>query len=103
MVHAALCNSVKLTRCIADDKRRSVVALSLTYNLHSLCRISSECNLSHIYITITHGNLCKGFLSNLFTCCGELAHLTDVGSLRSLSACVGVHLGIKYHNIDIFT
>ena len=37
------------------------------------------------------------------TCSSELSDLTDAGSLGSLSAGVGVNLGIEYHDVDILT
>ena len=42
------------------------------------------------------------FLLDRLTCCRKLCNLTDLDSLGSLSAGVGVNLGIEYHNVYVF-
>ena len=65
--------------------------------------VCTKSDLCYIYITVAHSDLCKALLANFFTRSSELANLTDVGSLGSLTTCIGVHLGIEYHNVYVLT
>ena len=102
VVHTTL-YTVQLTWSVTDDQRRSVVSLSLSDNLDSLSHVCTESDLCYIYITVAHSDLCKALLANFLTRSCELANLTDVGSLGSLTTCIGVHLGIEYHNVYVLT
>ena len=103
MVHTTLSDSVKLTWSITDDQGWSVVCLSLSDCLNSLCRVCTKSDLCYIYIAIAHSDLCKRLLADLLTGSSELTNLTDVGSLRCLSTCIRIHLCIEYHNVYILT
>ena len=92
---------MELTWSISDDQRWTVISLCLCNRFDSLGRICAERDLSNVYITITHSNLCKALLADLFTSSSKLTNFTNIGSLRSLTAGIGVHLCIKYHNIYI--
>ena len=98
--HTAL-DGVHLTRSVADDDGRSGICLSLCHSLESLVHISAHSNLCNVNVAVGHSDLCKVLLADCLTCCCELSNLTDVGSLGSLSAGVGVNLGIEYHYVYI--
>ena len=84
-------------------KEWSVVSLCLCDHLDRMSHIRTKRNLCHIYIAVAHCDLCKALLSNLFTGSCKLTNLTDIGSLGSLTAGIGIHLGIKYHHVYIIT
>ncbi len=90
-----------LTRSVADDQGRPVVGLGLGNGLDGLSGIGTHGDLSHIDIAIAHGNLRQGLLLGLLAGSRELSDLTDVGSLGSLSAGVGVNLGIEDEDVHI--
>ena len=98
--HAAL-DTVQLAGSVADDQRRAGVSLSLSNGLDSLSHVGAQSDLSNIDVAIGHADLSQRLLADLLTGSSELADLTDVGGLGSLSAGVGVHLGVEDHNIDV--
>ena len=91
------------TRSISDDHRWSRISLCLCDGLHCLVEICAHGNLCHIYISIAHGNAGQVFLLHFLAACCKLGNRTCRGSFGRLSACVGVHFCIKYHDIDIFS
>ena len=91
------------TWSVSNDQGWSWICLSLSQiALAVWCRVSTHGDLCYIYITVGHCNACKVFLLGLFTTSSELSNRTSLGSLGSLSTCVGVNLGIEYHDVDIF-
>ena len=98
--HAAL-NTVQLAGSVADDQRGAGISLSLSNGLDSLSHVSAQSDLSNIDVAIGHADLGQALLTDFLTGSSKLANLTDVGGLGSLSAGVGVHLGVEDHNIDV--
>ena len=101
MVHSALSDSVKFTRSVTDDQGWSVVSFCLYETFYSLVRVSAQSDLCYVYVAIAHSDLSKALLAYFFTSSSELTNFTDVGSLGSLSTCVGVHLCIEYHYVYV--
>ena len=77
------------------------VSLSLSDGLDSLSRVSTQCDLSNIDVTVGHSDLGQALLADFLTSSSELADFTNVGSLGCLSTGVGVHLSIEDHHVDI--
>jgi len=100
-VHHTALNGVHLTGSVADDQGRTVVCLCLADSLDGLCLVCAHSDLGNIDIAVAHCNLSKALLLGLFTGGCELSNLTDVGSLGSLTAGVGVDLGIEYKDVHI--
>ena len=98
--HAAL-DTVQLAGSVADDQGRAGISLSLGNGLDSLSRVSTQCDLSNIDVTVGHSDLGQALLADLLTSSSELADFTNVGSLGCLSTGVGVHLSIEDHHVDI--
>ena len=67
-----------------------------------LVEVSTHGDLCYIYIAIAHCDASQIFLLHFFTTCCELCYCTGRSSLGSLSTCIGVNLGIEYHDVDIF-
>ena len=70
--------------------------------LNGLCHVSTHGDLCNVYVAVAHCNACKVFLLDILTAGSELSNRTSLGSLGSLSAGVGVNLGIEYHDVDVF-
>ncbi len=87
---------------VTDNNGRTVISLSFCKRLERLIHIGTHSDLCYIHISIGHSDLCKILLADCLTGSRELSYLTNIGGLGSLSAGVGVNLGIKYHYIDIF-
>ena len=98
--HAAL-DAVHLAGSVADDEGGTVIGLSLLNGLEGLSGVSAHGYLSHIHIAVAHGDLSQRLLLGLLTGSGELCHLADVGGLGSLTAGVGVDLGIEDEDVDV--
>ena len=79
------------------------ICLCLSDCFDGLVHVSTHSDLCNIDITVGHSDFSKALLSDCFTSCSELCNLTDLRSLGSLTAGVGVNFGIEYHDVDIFT
>ena len=88
------------TWSVCNNQGWSRISLCLGNCLNSLSHISAHTNLCNIHIAIA-GNACKVFLLNVLAACSELCNSTCLGSLGGLAACVGVNLGIVYHDVDV--
>ena len=77
------------------------IGLSLLNGLEGLSGVGAHSHLSHIDVAVAHGDLSQRLLLGLLTGSGELSHLADVGGLGSLSAGVGVDLGIEDEDVDV--
>ena len=102
VLHTAL-DGVHLARCIADDEGRAMISLGLLNGLQRLRGIGAHGDLCDVDIAVGHGDLRQRLGLGLLTGSRELCDLTDVGSLGSLSAGVGVDLGIEDEDVDVFT
>ncbi len=78
-----------------------MVALSLSKGLDALVVVSTHSNLSYIYIAVGHSDASQILVLDLLTSCCELSHSTQRSSLGSLTAGVGVNLGIEYQDVYI--
>src|SRR5699024_206570 len=102
-VGPAALDGVHLAGSIADDEGGTMIGLSLGDGLDGLSGVGAHSHLSHVHIAVLHGDLGEALLLHLLTGSGKLSHLADVGSLGSLSAGVGVHLGVEDEDVDILT
>ena len=100
MEHAAL-DGVHLTGGVADHQRGTLVGLGLTDGGQSLVGVGAHGDLSHIDIAVAHGDLSQALLGSGLTGSGELGHSAEVGGLGSLTAGVGVDLGIEDHDVHV--
>ena len=80
---------------------RSRISLCLCKSLYGLVVICTHSDLSNVYIAVAHCDACHIFLLYFLTTGSELCYSTRLCGLGSLSACVGVNLGIEYHDVDI--
>src|SRR5699024_639332 len=99
--HAAL-DRVHLTWSVADYQGRTRISFRLSQSLDGLVHVSAHRDLCYIDVAVGHCNLCQALLGNRLTSSSKLCYLTDLGSLGSLTAGVGVNLGVEYHDVDIF-
>ena len=98
--HAAL-DAVVDTGSVADDQRRTVVAFRLDHCLEHLIVVSAHRDLRGVDIAVAHGDRRKVFLLHGLTGSSELRNGADRGSLGSLSAGVGVNLGVEDEDVDV--
>ena len=94
-------DGVHFTRSITDDEGRTIICFSFCDCLDCLVWISSHSNLCNIDIAILHSNLSKALLLYFLTSSCKLGNLSDVGSLGSLSTCVGVDLCIEDEDVYV--
>ncbi len=99
--HAAL-DGVHLAGCVANDQGRAVIGFRFLDGLQGLRGVGAHGDLGHVDITVGHGNLREGLRLGLLAGSRELCDLADVGSLGSLSAGVGVDLGVEHEDVDVF-
>ena len=86
---------------VADDERRAVVSLRLGQRLDRLVHIGAHRNVRDIDIAVGHRDLRQVLLADGLAGRSKLRDLADVGGLRSLSAGVGIHLGVEDHDVHI--
>src|SRR5699024_9385742 len=98
-----LLDTVVDTRSVSNDQGRSRISLSLCDRFYGLCVVSAHSDLSNVYIAVAHCDACQVFLLHFFTACCELCNCAGRCSFGRLSACVGVNLGIEYHDVDILS
>ena len=80
-----------------------MVGLGLLDGLQRLRGVCAHGDLRDVDIAVGHGDLRQRLGLGLLTGSRKLCDLTDVGSLGSLSAGVGVDLGIEDEDVDVFT
>ena len=80
-----------------------MVSFCFLDGLEGLRSVGAHGDLRNVDIAVAHGDLRQGLRLGFLTGSCELRNLTDVGSLGSLSAGVGVNLGIEDEDVDIFT
>src|SRR5699024_10370940 len=98
--HAAL-HTVHLAGSVADDEGGTMVALGLGDGLHGLVHVSAHGDLGNVDVAVAHGDLAQALLADGLAGGGELRHLTDLAGLGSLSAGVGVDLGIEHEDVHV--
>ena len=81
---------------------RAVIGLRLLDGLEGLRGVGAHGDLGHVDIAVGHGDLREGLRLGFLTGSCELRNLADVGSLGSLSAGVGVDLGVEDEDVDVF-
>ena len=86
---------------VADDERRAVVGLGLLDDVEVLGLAGAHGDLRHIDVAVALGNHAEVFLADLLAGGGELGDSTCGGSLRGLSAGVGVHLGVNDDDVHV--
>ena len=79
-----------------------MISFRLLDGLQGLRGVGAHGDLCHVDIAVGHGDLRQGLRLGFLTGSRELRDLTDVGSLGSLSAGVGVDLGIEDEDVDVF-
>ena len=80
-----------------------MVSFCFLNGLQGLRSVGAHGDLCDVDIAVAHSDLSQGLGLGFLTGSCELCNLTDVGSLGSLSAGVGVNLGIEDEDVDIFT
>src|SRR5699024_10923727 len=98
--HAAL-DAVQFAGRVADDDGRAGVSLGFGNGLDRLRHVGAQRDLRDIDVTVGHADLGQALLADFLAGGRELADLADVGGLGSLSAGVGVHLGVEDHHVDV--
>ena len=87
--------------CVADDERRAVVGLGLLDDVEVLGLAGAHSYLGDIDVAVALGDHTEVFLADFLTGGGELGDSAGGGSLRRLSAGVGVHLGVHDDDVHI--
>ena len=59
--------------------------------------------MSNVYIAVAHGNFGQALLLDVLAGSCKLSNLADIGRLRSLTAGVGVNLGIENEDVHVVT
>ena len=101
-VHHAALDGVHFAGAVSDDQGRTVVSFGFLDGLDGLSGVGAHSDLSNVDIAIGHGDFSEALLLHFLTGSCELCNLTDVGSLGSLTAGVGVNFGIEYEDVDVF-
>ena len=89
------------TWSVSDDQGWSRICFSFCDSFYSLVEVSTHSDLCNVYVTVAHCDRSKVFLLGLFTACSKLSYSTGLSRLGSLTTCIGVNLGIEYHNVDV--
>src|SRR5699024_5269006 len=74
---------------------------SLGDSLDRLVHVGAHRDLRNVYVAVGHCNLGEILLAYRLARSRELRNLSDVRSLRSLSAGVRVDLGVEYHDVHV--
>ena len=82
---------------------RTVMCLSFLQSRDEVLLVGTHSDLSNIDIAISHGDGAQILLAGSLTAVGELSHGTQLSGLGSLTAGVGVHLGIDNQNVHVST
>ena len=99
--HAAL-DGVHLAGSVADNQGGTVILLGLADGGEGLVGVGAHGHLGHVDVAVLHGDLRQALLGHRFARGGKLGHLADVGGLGGLAAGVGVDLGVKDEDVDVF-
>ena len=67
-----------------------------------LFRVRAHRNLRHIDIAVSHRNLREVFFLDCLTGSREFCDCADRCGFGCLTACIGIYLGIEYHDVDVF-
>ena len=86
---------------VTDDQRRAVISLGFGDGLDRLGGVGSHGDLGDIDVAVLHRDFSQALFLDLFSGSRELGDLSDVRSLRSLSAGVGIDLGVEDEDVDV--
>ena len=78
-----------------------MVSFRLTDRIQGLILIGTHGDLCHIDVTIAHGDGSQILLLDVLTACSKLCHRADRCCLGSLTARIGINLGVDAEDIDI--
>ena len=98
--HTAL-DTVVNARCVGDDERRTMICFGFKQCLDALVEVGTHSDLSNIYVAVRHSDGSKILLAGGLTSRSELSDRAGRSCLRSLTAGVGVNLGVEYQDVDI--
>ena len=90
----ALGDTVVDAGSVSDEDGGAVMCLSFLQSRDEVLLVGTHSDLSNIDIAISHGDGAQILLAGSLTAVGELSHGTQLSGLGSLTAGVGVHLGI---------
>ena len=88
-------------RRVGDDEGRTLVGLGLGHGLDQLVHVRAHGDLRHVHIAVGHGHQAQILLAGALAGGRELGHGAGRRGLGSLSAGVGVDLGIEHEHVDV--
>ena len=92
-----------LAGSVADNQRRARICLSLSNSLQRLLHVGAHSNLCNINVAVGHRDFSQRLLADRLAGSRELRNCANRSCLGSLTAGVGVNLGIEYHDVDVLT
>ena len=90
-------------RRVRDDERGAGICLRLTDRLQHLILVGTHVDLGNVDIAVGHRHHAEILLLRLLARCGKLCNRSRRRGLRCLTARIGVNLGVKDHDVDVFT
>ena len=104
LTHTALgTESVVDTGSVSDDERRSVPCLGLADGLETLALVGTHSNLGYIYVAVCGLHQTQILLAHALAVGSKLCDGADGSGLRSLTAGIGVNLGVEYEYVHVLT
>mmetsp|Transcript_65587 Transcript_65587/g.170314 ORF Transcript_65587/g.170314 Transcript_65587/m.170314 type:complete len:208 (-) Transcript_65587:1669-2292(-) len=99
----ALCHRKALTdaRRIGHDDARPGVGIGLQHGTHGLLRVHVHADRGHVNSLVRHGQPAQVLLRRPLAALRKLGHGAGRSGLRSLTACVAVHLCIQHQDLHV--
>ena len=89
-------------RRVRDDERGAGICLRLADRLQHLILVGTHVDLGNVDVAVGHRHHAEILLLRLLARCGKLCNRSRRRGLRRLTARIGVNLGVKDHDVDVF-